>query len=139
VAVAMQAGEVAAPGALAARGLQRLAEHALARPGGRELADPPPGDVLVDADADHPPSRGVDVHEVVVAVGDRDPVRRRLQDGAVAALGGTYAGARRDVLVDHEQPVAQARRGDLKVVGAASGHAGIVKASCVEGAGGARF
>jgi len=28
---------------------------------------------------------------------------------------------------------------DLKVVGAASGHAGIVKASCVEGAGGARF
>jgi len=27
----------------------------------------------------------------------------------------------------------------LKVVGAASGHAGIVKASCVEGAGGARF
>jgi len=26
-----------------------------------------------------------------------------------------------------------------KVVGAASGHAGIVKASCVEGAGGARF
>ena len=28
---------------------------------------------------------------------------------------------------------------DVKVVGAASGHAGIVKASCVEGAGGARF
>ena len=27
----------------------------------------------------------------------------------------------------------------VKVVGAASGHAGIVKASCVEGAGGARF
>jgi len=27
----------------------------------------------------------------------------------------------------------------FKVVGAASGHAGIVKASCVEGAGGARF
>ena len=34
---------------------------------------------------------------------------------------------------------ALAGKADVKVVGAASGHAGIVKASCVEGAGGARF
>jgi len=32
-----------------------------------------------------------------------------------------------------------AQQREVKVVGAASGHAGIVKASCVEGAGGARF
>ena len=92
-------------------------EHALARPRGRELADPPAGDVLVEADADHPPARRVDVHEVVVAVGDRDPVRGRLQHGAVAALGRPRAGARADVLVDDEQPVAEPRRRDLEARG----------------------
>ncbi len=117
VAVAMQSREIAPPGAVSARGVQRLAEYALARPGRRELADPPAGDVLVEADPDHPPARRIDVDEVVVPVGDRDPVRRRLQYRAVAALGRASKGPRGDVLVDDEQPVAETRRRDLKARG----------------------
>ena len=77
--VAMQAREVAAPDAVPARDRERRATNELARPAWRELADPPSADVLIQADPDHSAPAGVDVDEVVVAVGDRHPVRRRLE------------------------------------------------------------
>ena len=68
----------------------------------------------------------------------------REQDQAQRAAGGAalwrlqcahhLAGA-----VECQVLMAAAAVPAVKVVGAASGHAGIVKASCVEGAGGARF
>jgi hypothetical protein len=60
VPVAVAPREVAAPDALGPRDRQRLAEHALARPRGRELPDAQADDVLVGADADHPPPALVD-------------------------------------------------------------------------------
>ena len=57
-------------------------------------------------------------------------------------LRGWRAPDRVDLVEEASTRQARSDRGDgtrLKVVGAASGHAGIVKASCVEGAGGARF
>jgi hypothetical protein len=110
VPVAVLARQIAAPDALAARDGERLAQDPLARPGGRELPHPRADDVLVGPEADHPAPARVDVHELPVAVGDRDPVRRRLDDGAEAALGGGGALARRHVLVDDEHPAADPRR-----------------------------
>ena len=114
VAVAVHACALAAPDAFAARHVERLAAHPLARPRGRELADLPAGDVLVGIEADHLPPGRVDVDDVVVAVGDRDPVRGRLQHGAVAALERVHARALTDVVVDDEQHIADPRRRDLK-------------------------
>jgi len=81
---------------------------------------------------------------------------RYLAEREIAALyeqrrQSFMASADRPILSDHLDPKNLPERtggiGELrlfvtpfaKVVGAASGHAGIVKASCVEGAGGARF
>jgi len=91
----------------------------------------PARDVLVEPDADHPAAGRVDVQQVVVAVGDRDPVRRRFEHRAVAALG--RAGARTQVLVgvDDEQRVAEARCRDVEApgeVGALGERAALVNA-----------
>ena len=112
--VAMHAPAVATPHAVAARDRERLAAHEVARPLRRELADPAAADVLLEPDPDHPPAPGIDVHELLVAIGDRHPVRRRIEHGAKAQFGATDAHPRDGVVVDGEQAVPEPRRRDLE-------------------------